>query len=211
MEEFNPPQEPTYPTTLENQVEFNFANCCTPTLQMGEITKYSQYINMRIKLSIQTRCPPTPTVARVYEKRDKALHAIAYAGKLAEEELFAKAAAKKAKLQRKAGNRHIQRYCTIIVSNGRLRVAAQNEQEDAAKLAIQGRESQREVVRVQKVRTQELDLQLRGFLKTYHPPHTYSYVTAPTRKLIVQLLLQLQDKVKLKATVTTVYTNIQVV
>jgi hypothetical protein len=52
MKEFNPPQEPTRLITPENQAEFNFANCCTPTLQMSEITKYSQYIDMWIKLSI---------------------------------------------------------------------------------------------------------------------------------------------------------------
>jgi hypothetical protein len=193
---FNPPiPEPERPVTPVNQLaEFDFATCSTPALNLTAIGQYSKYIDKRLQLSILTRCPPTPTFARVIEKRDKAMKIMVLSGELARDELFQKSEAEKEKVRRRSGNRHIQKYGTISVYDGRLRVAARNEAEYQANLAQVARAEAREVVRiakeVQKVRIQELDAWIVKFSDVgSHYPISYL-----VRRRSIKMIVGLQER-----------------
>jgi hypothetical protein len=219
---FNPPiPEPERPVTPVNQLaEFDFSTCCTPALNLTVTGQYSKYIDNRLQLSIRTRCPPTPTFARVIEKRDKAMKIMVLSRELARE-LFQKSEAEKEKVRRRAGNRHIQKYGTISVHDGRLRLAARNEAEHQAKLAQLTKAEAREVVRVakevQKVRIQELDAWIVKF-SDLGSNYLISYLV---RSRSIKVIIGLQERAQrltnplfateLFATETVVYKGVVVV
>lgn len=112
---FNPPiPEPERPVTPVNQLaEFDFSTCCTPALNLTVIGQYSKYIDNRLQLSIRTRCPPTPTFARVIEKRDKAMKIMVLSRELARDELFRNQRLKK---RRSGGGQETDIFKSMVLS-----------------------------------------------------------------------------------------------
>ena len=93
--------------------------------------QFSSYINNRLASTINKTLDLSPTVARAIEKRDKGARIMLFKGLLADDELFKRKEAEAEKATRRArGNRQVQKYRVITVSDARLKVMARDEAED---------------------------------------------------------------------------------
>jgi DDE superfamily endonuclease len=145
LREFSSPEQRLRTDDSEDELYFevDFKNISTLySLHMYEAC--TNFIRERLAKGIETRLSLSPTVARVYEKREKASKTLKLSGQLAIEELYKKRQEEldKARLNR---DRHIQQFRTILVRDARLRAIVRNEAEDAAVEAIHTKkeESQR--------------------------------------------------------------------
>jgi hypothetical protein len=115
--------EPEFP--LSNQ-EIDWKNCETPDKSLVAIQPYSNYIDYRISSAIEGTITLTPSVARVTDKRNKALNIMVLDGVLKGEELDKRRAeeARKARHKIEGGNRRVPTHHGVILKgDARLRIA----------------------------------------------------------------------------------------
>jgi hypothetical protein len=127
--EYNPPEE-RRPTTPNND-GFDFSNCETPN--SGQLEIFQKFIDIRINSSILNGIPPTPSVARAIEKRDKATRMRLLDRQVIQEELVKRREQEKEKARRKSGHKVVQKFGTIEVGDARLRIIKRNEKKAEAR------------------------------------------------------------------------------
>jgi hypothetical protein len=106
--------EPEFP--LSNQ-EIDWKNCETPDKSLVAIQPYSNYIDHRISSAIEGTITLTPSVARITDKRNKALNIMVLDGVLKGEELDKRRVeeARKARYKIEGGNRRMPTYYGVIL------------------------------------------------------------------------------------------------
>jgi hypothetical protein len=115
--------EPEYPLSTH---EIDWKNYVTLDKSLATIQPYSDYINYRISSAIQGTITLTPSVARVTDKRNKALNIMALDGVLKGEELDKRRAeeARKARHKIEGGTRRVAtNHGVIKKGDAKLRIA----------------------------------------------------------------------------------------
>ncbi|KAK3358385.1 hypothetical protein B0T24DRAFT_497182, partial [Lasiosphaeria ovina] len=108
----------------------------TPKLSMGVIRQYDEYITESIQKSVDQCEPPSPTLAHVMKKRDKARGALSI---LAVQEAQNQKTERRRTLEdvaRKERNRNklVTRYGPVVVGDARLRAATDEHQRVALQI-----------------------------------------------------------------------------
>jgi hypothetical protein len=104
----------------------DWKNCITPDQSLVTIRPYSEYIDRRISAAIEGTINLTPSVARVTDKRNKALNIMVMEGILKGEELDKRRAeeARKARHKIEGGARRVATHHGVISKgDAKLRIA----------------------------------------------------------------------------------------
>ncbi|KAJ3456840.1 hypothetical protein MRS44_016863 [Fusarium solani] len=127
------------PQTPISRSQFRWDNVDTPPLRIRTIERYSEYIRMRLEVSITSNVAITPSVSHVYNKLQKAHVTLSLNGIAATRELqrFKDKALRRLTLSE--GTSLIYKYGPIRVGDARLRVARDEYNRRAAQQEEQRR------------------------------------------------------------------------
>ncbi|KAG6044610.1 hypothetical protein E4U17_000499 [Claviceps sp. LM77 group G4] len=170
----------TNPSTLPNLRHFDWSNAATPRLSIPLIQKYHDYVDLRMRVSIEANVPLTPSVQRVHMEARKAGQALDFNGVAAVAELRRLQEKSLKRQERDERTLVVAKWGPISVHDARFRVAKDDNNR------LEAREEEKR--RISKVRIEV------GFLRRWLRAVRGTARTSLKEMTLGQLMIRVRDE-----------------